>query len=107
MQNSRHYAISTCKRLLCAVRLRLGVEVHLDYRCIHRAAVDLSRNRKHEANVSALFKPVQVQANADDEDVGSELVGKLEKSELLKILNKFAQRREIKALCSENGLDCE
>jgi len=46
-----------------------------------------------------------VQASADSEDVGSELVGKLEKAELLKILNKFTQRREIKSLCIENGLD--
>ncbi|XP_034487891.1 ATP-dependent RNA helicase SUV3 homolog, mitochondrial [Drosophila innubila] len=105
MQNSRHYAISTGKRLLCAVRLRLGLGSIADKRCIQIAAAHLSRNRKHETNVSALFKPVQVPANVDDEDVGSELVGKLEKSELLKILNKFAQRREIKALCSENGLD--
>ncbi|KAH8417689.1 hypothetical protein KR222_004426 [Zaprionus bogoriensis] len=105
MHNSRHYAITTGRRLLCALRLRLGIEPIAAERCLHRAAVEFSRNRKHETNVSALFKPVQVQANADDEDVGSELVGKLEKSELLKILNKFAQRREIKSLCSENGLD--
>ncbi|KAL7727993.1 hypothetical protein ACLKA6_018917 [Drosophila palustris] len=72
---------------------------------MQNSAAHLSRNRKYETNVSALFKPVPVQANVDDEDVGSELVGKLEKSEVLKILNKFAQRREIKALCSENGLD--
>uniref|UniRef100_B3P1Y8 ATP-dependent RNA helicase SUV3 homolog, mitochondrial n=1 Tax=Drosophila erecta TaxID=7220 RepID=B3P1Y8_DROER len=56
-------------------------------------------------NLSALFKPVQVQANTDVDDVGSELSGKLEKAELLKVLNKFTQRREIKSLCSENGLD--
>ncbi|XP_064552930.1 ATP-dependent RNA helicase SUV3 homolog, mitochondrial isoform X1 [Drosophila montana] len=105
MQNPRHYAISTGRRLLCAVRLRIGFGSATEERCVHRAAIHFSRNKKHETNVSALFKPVQVQANIDDEDVGSELVGKLEKSELLKILNKFAQRREIKALCSENGLD--
>lgn len=107
MQNPRHYAISTGRRLLCAVRLRIGFGSATEERCVHRAAIHYSRNKKHETNVSALFKPVQVQANIDDEDVGSELVGKLEKSELLKILNKFAQRREIKALCSENGLDCK
>ncbi|KAH8414317.1 hypothetical protein KR215_002993 [Drosophila sulfurigaster] len=105
MQNSRHYAISTGRRLLCAVRLRLGIGLSCDKRNLRVVPAQFSRNRKHETNVSALFKPVQVQANADDEDVGSELVGKLEKSELLKILNKFAQKREIKALCSENGLD--
>jgi len=107
MQNSRHYAISTGRRLLCAVRLKLGVGSFSDKRCLQIAPAQFSRNRKHETNVSALFKPVQVQANVDDEDVGSELVGKLEKSEVLKILNKFAQRREVKGLCSENGLDCK
>ncbi|XP_017967451.1 ATP-dependent RNA helicase SUV3 homolog, mitochondrial [Drosophila navojoa] len=105
MHNSRNYAIFTGRRLLCAARSRLANGSGIEERSFQRAAMQLSRNRKHETNVSALFKPVQVQANADDDDVGSELVGKLEKSELLKILNKFAQRREIKALCSENGLD--
>lgn len=107
MHNSRNYAIFTCRRLLCAARSRLANGSAIDERSFQLAAVQLSRNRKHETNVSALFKPVQVQANVDDDDVGSELVGKLEKSELLKILNKFSQRREIKALCSENGLDCK
>ncbi|KAH8311076.1 hypothetical protein KR044_004131 [Drosophila immigrans] len=107
MHNSRHYAISTGRRLLCAVRLRhsVGLNCADNKRNLHLLPAHFSRNRKHETNVSALFKPVQVPANAEDEDVGSELVGKLEKSELLKILNKFAQRREIKALCTENGLD--
>ncbi|KAH8277073.1 hypothetical protein KR026_004805 [Drosophila bipectinata] len=73
-------------------------------RQFHRSAIGYAR-KKQETNVSALFKPVQVQANVDAEDVGSELVGKLEKAELLKILNKFTQRREVKMLCSENGLD--
>lgn len=107
MHNSKNYVFSTGRRLLCAARSRLANGFAIDECSFHRAAVQLSRNRKHETNVSALFKPVQVQANVDDDDVGSELVGKLEKSELLKILNKFAQRREIKTLCSENGLDCK
>ncbi|EDW81570.1 uncharacterized protein Dwil_GK10952 [Drosophila willistoni] len=89
-------------------RLRLGLGTITDVRALHRSAFHLSR-KKHESNVvnvSTLFKPVQVDVNpADSEDVGSELVGKLEKSEILKILNKFTQRREIKSLCSENGLD--
>ncbi|XP_068154037.1 ATP-dependent RNA helicase SUV3 homolog, mitochondrial [Drosophila tropicalis] len=89
-------------------RLRLRLGTTTDVRELHRSAFQLSR-KKHESNavnVSTLFKPVQVDVNtADSEDVGSELVGKLEKSEILKLLNKFTQRREIKSLCSENGLD--
>ncbi|XP_001359616.3 ATP-dependent RNA helicase SUV3 homolog, mitochondrial [Drosophila pseudoobscura] len=103
MQNSRR-----CISLICVTRqspsLRATYGAVAAARCLHRAPPQSSR-KKHETNVSTLFKPVQVQANVDCEDVGSELVGKLEKSELLKILNKFTQRRETKSLCSENGLD--
>ncbi|KAI9584920.1 hypothetical protein GQX74_006815 [Glossina fuscipes] len=74
--------------------------MHLS-RCLQR-----NRNRKQEpTNLSALFKPVHVQRNVDEHDVGSELVGKLEKSAVLRILNNFTQRHEIKTLCQENGLD--
>jgi len=103
MQNCRR-----CVSLLGAVRqphcLRPCFSIAPNLRHLHRAGLQFSR-KKPETNVSALFKPVQVQASADSEDVGSELVGKLEKAELLKILNKFTQRREIKSLCIENGLD--
>ncbi|BFF88868.1 ATP-dependent RNA helicase SUV3 homolog mitochondrial [Drosophila madeirensis] len=103
MQNSRR-----CISLICVARhppsLRATYGAVAAARCLHRVGPQCSR-KKHETHVSTLFKPVQVQANVDCEDVGSELVGKLEKSELLKILNKFTQRRETKSLCSENGLD--
>ncbi|KAH8295033.1 hypothetical protein KR018_006286 [Drosophila ironensis] len=89
-----------CISLLGALRPCWGAHVRL----LHRTGNAGSR-KKQETNVSTLFKPVQVQATADAEDVGSELAGKLEKAELLKILNKFTQRREIKALCNDNGLD--
>lgn len=74
--------------------------MHLS-RCLQR-----NRNRKQEpTNLSALFKPVHVQRNVDEHDVGSELVGKLEKPAILRILNNFTQRHEIKTLCQEHGLD--
>lgn len=73
-------------------------------RCFH-LTVQLAR-KKPETNVSALFKPVIVRPDLGSEnDVGAELVGKLDKAEVLKILNKFTQKREIKGLCAENGLD--
>jgi len=84
--------------------LRPSFSIDLSLRRLHRAAFLFSR-KKPETNLSTLFKPVQVHAYVDSEDVGSELSGKLEKAELLKILNKFTQRREIKSLCNENGLD--
>lgn len=63
------------------------------------------RGKKDDSNLSALFKPVPVKTNPDDISIGAELTGKLNKSDLLKILNKFTQKREIKLLCIENGLD--
>lgn len=63
------------------------------------------RGKKNDSKVSSLFKPVPVESNRDDIDIGAELTGKLDKSELLKILNKFTQKPEIRALCVENGLD--
>lgn len=60
---------------------------------------------KDESKVSTLFKPVAVSSNRDDINIGAELTGKLDKVELLKVLNKFTQKPEIKLLCTENGLD--
>lgn len=55
--------------------------------------------------VSTLFVPVMVKSNPDDINVGAELTGSLNKGELLKILNRFFQKREIKILAMENGID--
>lgn len=64
------------------------------------------RGKKDDTtNLSTLFKPVQINPNPDDINVGAELTGKLDKGEVLKVLNKFTQRKEIKMLCQENGLD--
>ncbi|XP_073814929.1 suv3 RNA helicase [Musca autumnalis] len=83
-----------------------GVLAAIPSRGFNVGGVQRARNKKQQpANVSALFKPVPIQHNVDEIDVGSELAGKLEKSSVLKVLNKFTQRREIKTLCSENGLD--
>lgn len=64
-----------------------------------------ARGKKDDSTLSALFKPVPVKPSPDDINIGAELTGSLDKAELLKILNKFTQRREIKLLCIENGLD--
>lgn len=63
------------------------------------------RGKKDDGNLSALFKPVPVRSNPDDISIGAELTGKLDKGELLKVLNRFTQKRETKLLCTENGLD--
>lgn len=61
-----------------------------------------ARSKKSEN----LFRPVPIKASEDDINVGAELTGSvINKTELLKILNKFSQKREIRLLCMENGLD--
>lgn len=64
------------------------------------------RQKKDDSSYnSTLFKPVPITSNPDDINIGLELTGKLDKGELLKILNRFTQKRETKLLCTENGLD--
>lgn len=112
MQNSRRSITLLCTATqnlyINLARERIAVEgaISAAHRLFHATAGNKARNRKQQPdNVSALFKPVQVEHNADEIDVGSEIAGKLEKAAVLKILNKFTQRREIKYLCSDNGLD--
>lgn len=73
----------------------------------HRTFIVSSQccGRKDDANFSSLFIPVPVKPNPDDINVGAELTGALNKSDLLKVLNKFYQRKEIKLLALESGLD--
>ncbi|XP_049865438.1 ATP-dependent RNA helicase SUV3 homolog, mitochondrial [Pectinophora gossypiella] len=64
------------------------------------------RGKKHDrGNPSALFVPVPVKPNPDDMNIGEEFTGRLKKQDLLKILNKFYQKPEVRVLASENGLD--
>lgn len=63
------------------------------------------RGKKNGSKVSTLFQPVPVQLNRDAIDVGAELTGKLDKGELLKIVNKFTSKRQIQMLCKEHALD--
>ncbi|KAL3268936.1 hypothetical protein HHI36_008023 [Cryptolaemus montrouzieri] len=61
--------------------------------------------KKSDSSVSSLFIPVPVKPNSDDINVGAELTGSFNKAELLKLLNKFYQKKEVKQLLTENGLD--
>lgn len=65
------------------------------------------RGKRDDTNLSALFRPVPIKQTIDDINIGLELTGDLDKAELLKILNKFTQKKEVKILCMENGLDSE
>ncbi|XP_063375115.1 ATP-dependent RNA helicase SUV3 homolog, mitochondrial [Cydia amplana] len=64
------------------------------------------RTKKHDrGGPSSLFVPVPVKPNPDDINIGEEFTGRLKKQDLLKILNRFYQKPEIRVLASENGLD--
>ncbi|XP_046413678.1 ATP-dependent RNA helicase SUV3 homolog, mitochondrial isoform X1 [Neodiprion fabricii] len=64
------------------------------------------RGKKDDSTtITSLFKPVPVKSNPDDINVGVELSGALNKADLLKVLNQFYQRKEIKVLAMEHGLD--
>lgn len=55
--------------------------------------------------VSHLFVPVPVKATNEDTSVGVELAGRLNKQDVLQVLNKFFRRSEVKLLSAEHGLD--
>lgn len=77
-------------------------------KCVHLSSYPTEKEvKKNLTNVSSLFKPLPVSHRPFEINVGSELVGKLDKTEILKILNKFTQKTEVKMLCVENGLDCK
>lgn len=60
------------------------------------------------ATLSSLFKPVEVKQSTEELNIGMELTGlEVSKTDIVKILNRFTQRREIRMLCLENGLDSE
>ncbi|KAL4710306.1 hypothetical protein ACJJTC_011122 [Scirpophaga incertulas] len=68
----------------------------------------LLRTKKHDrgrGSPSALFVPVPVKPNPDDINVGEEFTGRLKKQDLLKILNRFYQKPEVRLLATESGLD--
>lgn len=114
MQNSK-CSINLLNTLTRNLNLRastshspLNVTTQIATKYVHLSSYVQARNKKTgPQHVSTLFKPVPMPRNADEHDVGAEMVGKLDKAELLKILNKFTQKREIKLLCVENGLDSE
>nr|CAG4640662.1 EOG090X01V1 [Eulimnadia texana] len=68
--------------------------------------INVNRQKKTDATLSSIVVPVSVKHNPDDLNVGAELTGgKLRKDEIMKILGKFYQREEVKAVAHENGLD--
>lgn len=73
--------------------------------CLARGKREDSTNKNNESfKVSRLFEPTTVKGSSDSE-LGIELTGKINKSDILKVLNKFSQKKENRGLCLEYGLD--
>lgn len=95
----------SARRITCLCSLSI-VQLNLRQKCIRKSVSYVpNRGKKDDTNLSALFIPVPVKPNPDDINVGAELTGSLNKSDLQKILNKFYQNPEIKILAVEHGLD--
>ncbi|GLV44426.1 Suv3 helicase [Carabus blaptoides fortunei] len=75
------------------------------YRTCGSFAQHIRGKKDDSSNLSSLFVPIPVKPSPDDINVGAELTGTLNKSDLLKVISKFYQKKEIKALLVENGLD--
>lgn len=65
------------------------------------------RGKKDDSNsnISSLFRPIPIKPNPDDINVGAELTTALKKSDLLKVLNSFLVKKEVRTLAVEYGLD--
>lgn len=57
-------------------------------------------------NISKLFEPTQLKESTDT-DIGIELTGQINNSDVLKVLNQFSSKEINRNLCLEYGLDRE
>ncbi|XP_076249132.1 suv3 RNA helicase isoform X2 [Calliopsis andreniformis] len=63
------------------------------------------KNGKSNLSIGSLFQPVPVKQDSNNFNVGAELTGALNKVEIMKILNKFSQKKIVKDLALQYGLD--
>ncbi|GAU91771.1 hypothetical protein RvY_03965 [Ramazzottius varieornatus] len=76
----------------------------------HTMSVGIRRRWKstNPELISSLFVPVQIEPatnSGQGEDIGEEFTGKLNRDEVLKAMNAFYRRPEMKRLAEEHGLD--
>lgn len=72
--------------------------------CFARGKQDNSGDESFK--VSRLFEPTTPKESTDSESA-VELTGQINKSDILKVLNKFSQKADNQSLCLEYGLDGE
>lgn len=75
----------------------------LNVECIKHQSVRLKITSN--GSVSSYFKPLSIETKLSKENVNNNYAKKINKAELVKILNQFSKERSIKALCEENDLD--
>lgn len=96
-------------KICCRTRLKdlfsKQLQISDETVCKHGTNYMQRRTKKSDSKISSLFVPVNVKPNPDDINVGAELTGSFNKAELLKLLNKFYQKPEVKQLLTDNGLD--
>ncbi|XP_074642459.1 ATP-dependent RNA helicase SUPV3L1, mitochondrial-like isoform X2 [Tubulanus polymorphus] len=96
--------------LTSAVKLRprnchlCSVNKHVGPSQISRRTV---RYKSESKDVNSLFQPApfSAQQSVTDVEVGADLAGPLKKDQLLRLLNQFYRRTEVKKLAAECGLD--
>ncbi|KAK0163274.1 hypothetical protein PV327_006974 [Microctonus hyperodae] len=74
----------------------------------HHSTYETRRGKKNDRkqdSINSLFHPIPVTPNSDAINVGAEFAGELKKADLQKVLSIFYQRKEVKNLAKEHGLD--
>lgn len=66
-----------------------------------------SQSKQKDKSSSVLFTPIPIKVNNDELPTGEELTGKLDKVQLVKVINAFYRKPELKLLTEENDLDGE
>ncbi|KAK6644605.1 hypothetical protein RUM43_000872 [Polyplax serrata] len=64
-----------------------------------------SQSKQKDKSSSVLFTPIPIKVNNDELPTGEELTGKLDKVQLVKVINAFYRKPELKLLTEENDLD--
>ncbi|XP_066587588.1 ATP-dependent RNA helicase SUV3 homolog, mitochondrial [Prorops nasuta] len=65
----------------------------------------ISNTKENSSSKIAVFPPICIKPVSDENNIGSELVGTLKKSDILKILNTFKEKKEFSMLCIDYGMD--
>ncbi|KAK0158519.1 hypothetical protein PV328_009513 [Microctonus aethiopoides] len=74
----------------------------------HHSIYETRRGKKNDRkqdSINSLFHPIPVTPNSDAINVGAEFTGELKKADLQKVLAVFYQRKEVKNIAKEHGLD--